>query len=155
ALPESRTLSPERRMALESKVVSCRMAQGDCQTALAHARELLRSVPKDSPAVAGRLHVASAEALFRLGRIQACERESAAALELAERCGDLGLAANALNLSGRAAYRSGEMAKAQDAYEQALALYRRVGDEASTAHVRNNLGLIHKNLCEWETAAAH
>ena len=24
-----------------------------------------------------------------------------------------------------------------------------------TAHVRNNLGLIHKNLCEWDAAAAH
>ncbi len=39
--------------------------------------------------------------------------------------------------------------------EQALALYRRLGDEANSAHVRNNLGLIHKTLCEWEAAETH
>ena len=43
SLPAARTLSHERRVALESKVISCRLARGDCQGALAHCRELLVS----------------------------------------------------------------------------------------------------------------
>src|SRR5207247_9796745 len=42
-----------------------------------------------------------------------------------------------------------------DLYEQALALYRRAGDELAAAYVRNNIGLIHRNLCEWDQAEAH
>jgi len=42
ALDEARTLSPTRRAALESKAVSCRIAQGDCLGAHGQCRELLR-----------------------------------------------------------------------------------------------------------------
>src|SRR5436190_385618 len=65
------------------------------------------------------------------------------------------LSAWALSLKGRVAYREGSPDEARDLYEQSLALYRRVGDETGAAHVRNNLGLIHKHLCEWEAAVSH
>ena len=43
SLPEARTLTPSQRAVLESKAISCRLAQGNCQAALAHCREVLRT----------------------------------------------------------------------------------------------------------------
>jgi DNA-binding NtrC family response regulator len=156
ALPAARTLLATRRAALESKAISCRLAQGDCQAALAHCRDLLSSEEKiESLAIRAKLHLQCAEALFRLGRLEECGEHGARGLELGDQSGDLSLSAQALNLLGRGAYRAGDLQSARDLYEQALALFRRIGDEASTAYVRNNLGLIHKSLCEWDAAVAH
>ncbi len=156
SLPAARTLSPVRRAALESKAISCRLGQGDCQAALAQCRELLqRESQIDSLPLRARLHLQCAEALFRLGRLPEARERSEAGLSLADRSGDLGLSAQAINLIGRILYRQGDLAGARDQYEHALALYRRLGDQASSAHIRNNLGLVHKNLCEWDAAIAH
>jgi DNA-binding NtrC family response regulator/tetratricopeptide (TPR) repeat protein len=156
ALPGARSLSVARRVALESRAVSCRLAQGDAQGALAHLRELLATEDGiESPALRARLWLQCSEALFRLTRLPESREHAERGLSLADTAGDLSLAAQALNLLARAAYREGDLARARDGYEQALALYRRLGDHANSAHVRNNLGLIHKNLCEWEAAEAH
>jgi len=155
ALPAARTLSLCRRAALESRSVACRLAQGDCQGALAHCRELLvREDRLDSPALRARIRLQCAEALFRLARFEEARENAAAALALADSCGDLSLAAEALNDLGRTQYRLGNLREARDLYEQALGLYRRLGDDVSAAFVRNNLGLVHKNLCEWDAAVA-
>ena len=156
SLPAARTLSAARRAALESKAISCRLARGDGQGALAQCRDLLgREDRLPTAAWRARVRLQCSEALFRLGRIHECREEAQRGLAIADECGDLSLSACALNLLGRAAYREGDLKEARDAYEQALALYRRVGDEASSAHVRNNLGLIHKSLCEWGAAETH
>jgi DNA-binding NtrC family response regulator/tetratricopeptide (TPR) repeat protein len=156
SLSGARTLSAAGRAALESKAISCRLARGDGQGALAQCRDLLgREDRLPTAALRARVRLQCSEALFRLGRVSECRDEAQRALALADQCGDLSLSACALNLLGRAAYREGDLKEARDAYEQALALYRRVGDEASSAHVRNNLGLIHKNLCEWAAAETH
>ena len=156
ALPGARALSDARRVALESRAVSCRLAQGDAQGALAHLRELLALESRiESPGLRALLWLQCSEALFRLTRLREAFENAERGLSLADAAGDLSLAARALNLLGRIAYREGDLARARDAYEQALALYRRLGDGASSAHVRNNLGLIHKQLCEWEAAEAH
>ena len=156
ALPESRTLSSSRRAVLESKAVSCRLARGDCQGAMGHCRELLRDEREiESLPLRSRLHLQLAEALFGLGRLEESRESAERCLSLAGDHGELGLTAESLDMLGRVAYRKGDPARARDCYEQAFALFRRVGDEASSALVRNNLGLIHKNLCEWETAASH
>src|SRR5439155_805118 len=134
----------------------CRLAQGDCRGALAHARELLNAESVSTcPVVLSRLHLHCSEALFRLSRLEPCRQSAERALELADGCGDLSLAARALDQLGRHAYREGRLDRARDFYEQALALYLRIGDRSSSAHVRNNLGLVHKNLCEWEAAISH
>jgi DNA-binding NtrC family response regulator/tetratricopeptide (TPR) repeat protein len=152
-VPEARTLSASRRAVLQSKAVACRIAQGDCQSAIAHCREVLRDESRfDHTAIAARLHLQCADAYFRLGRPDDTRREAQIGLAIADEAGDLSLSAQALNLLGRAAYRAGDLDLARDYYEQALALYRRIGDQANTAHLRNNLGLIHKNLCEWARA---
>ena len=155
ALPGARALATGRRVALESKAVACRIAQGDAQGALAHCRELLAlegQLEADQGLAAAplraRLHLQCSEALFRLARFSECREHAQRGLGFADERGDLPLAAQGLNLLGRVAYREGDLARARDLYEQALALYRRVGDELSAAYVRNNIGLIHKNLCE-------
>ncbi len=155
ALPAARTLSSSRRAALESRAVACRLAQGDCQGALAHCRELLGMEGQiDSIPLRARVRLLCADALFRLARLEEARENAATALSLADTCGDLSLAAEALTHLGRAQYRLGNLHEARDLYEQAIGLYRRLRDDAHTAFARNNLGLIHKNLCEWDAAAA-
>ena len=56
--------------------------------------------------------------------------------------------------SGASAYRNGDLAGARDHYEQALGLYRRLRDDWRAAMARSDLGLILKNQCEWDAAAA-
>jgi len=156
SLPAARGLSPTRRAALESKAVSCRLAQGDCQAALAQCRDLLRNEASiDSLPIRARLHLQCADALFNLSRLPDSRRHAERVLTLADECGDLSLSAAALNHLGRSAYREGELLRARDLYEQALVLFRRLGEEFSAARVRNNLGLVHKNLCEWDAAVTH
>jgi DNA-binding NtrC family response regulator/tetratricopeptide (TPR) repeat protein len=153
---DARTLSLTRRAALESKAIACRLARGDCQTAIAQCRDVLRDEFRiDNASVRSRLHLLCAEAHFRLGRPEETRKEAQVGLAVADEAGDLLQSARALNLLGRAAYRAGDLDLARDQYEQALALFRRLGDEGNTAYLRNNLGLIHKNLCEWDAAIAH
>jgi DNA-binding NtrC family response regulator/Tfp pilus assembly protein PilF len=155
ALPAARTLSSVRRATLESRAVACRLAQGDCQGALAHCRDLLVMEDQiDSIPLRARIRLQCAEALFRLARLEDAGKNAETALSLADACGDLSLSAEALNYLGRIQYRLGNLREARDLYEQALGLHRRLGDEVRAAFVRNNLGLIHKNLCEWDAAAA-
>jgi len=156
SLPAARALSRSRRVAIESRSVAIRLARGDCQAALAQCRELLRDETSlASLPLRARLHLQAAKALQDLGRIEECERSATAGLKLADACGDLALSAQALTVLGTTAFRTGDLQVARDHSEQALALYRRLGDELSSAAVRNNLGLIHKNLCEWDAAISH
>jgi tetratricopeptide (TPR) repeat protein len=155
-LPQARLLSPSRRGALEAKAIACRIAQGDCVAALAHAREALRNEAEmDSLAVRAVLHLRCSDALFMLGRLEESRAQGEEGLALADGSQDVGISAMALNQMGRICYREGDLMRARELYEDALALFRRLGDAVSCARVRNNLGLIHKNLCEWDTAIAH
>ena len=155
-LPQARSLSGSRRAALEAKAISCRIAQGDCAAALAHCREVLRGEREiDSLSVRAALHLRCAEALISLARFEEGRTQTEEGLGLADQAQDVGLSAQALNLLGRLSYREGDQLRSRDYYEMALALFRRIGDEVSCARVRNNLGLIHKNLCEWDAAVGH
>ncbi len=152
-LPEARGLSAARRAILDCKAITCRLAQGNAQGALAHGREALRDEPAiGSFATRGRLHLLVAEALFRLSRLPEAADASRAGLERSQKAADFTLMGQALNLLGRVAYREGDLDTARSNYEQALAFHTRAGDELSCAVVRGNLGLIHKNRCEWDQA---
>src|SRR5262249_1531850 len=84
ASPGARTLSPGRRVAIESKAVDCRLARGDVQAALAHCRELLNSESEiDSPVLRGRLRLQCMDALFRIGRLADARAEGERALTVA------------------------------------------------------------------------
>ncbi len=154
--PDARALSSDRRAGLASKCITCRLLRGDAQGALAHARETLAGEAEiGSAALRARLQLQTGEALFALARLDECAVAAERGLALADGCGDLSLSAWGLSLVGRIGYRRGDLDLARDLYEQALALYRRLQDTSGTAQVRNNLGLIHKSLCEWDAAAAH
>ena len=156
ALPQARSLTASRRAAFEAKAISCRIAQGDCSAALAHCREVLRNEREiDNLSVRALLHLRCADALVSLGRLEESRAQTEEGLGLADRAQDVALSAQALNLLGRLCYREGDQLRSRDYYEQALALFRRIGDDVSCARVRNNLGLIHKNLCEWDAAVGH
>jgi tetratricopeptide (TPR) repeat protein len=90
-----------------------------------------------------------------LGRLEESRAQGEEGLALADGAQDVGVSAMALNQMGRICYREGDLMRARELYEDALALFRRLGDAESCARVRNNLGLIHKNLCEWDVAIAH
>jgi DNA-binding NtrC family response regulator len=154
SLPASRRLTPERRLALESKAVACRLARGEAQSAVAHARELLREVPAAAEGLRAGLMLQCAQGEFRLGRIEEAATTAGRALEVADRLADQPKAAAALTILGITAYRRGDLMIARDYAEQALGLYRRLGDEVHAAGARNNIGLIHKQLCEWDSALA-
>jgi DNA-binding NtrC family response regulator len=154
SLPASRRLAPERRLALEAKAVACRLARGEAQSAVAHARELLREAPASAEALRSGLLLECGKGEFALGRIEEAAVTAGRALELADRLADQPKAASALTLLGVCAYRKGDLMIARDYAEQALGLYRRLGDEAHAAVARNNIGLIHKQLCEWDSALA-
>jgi len=154
SLPASRRLTPERRLALEAKAVACRLARGEAQSAVAHARELLRETPTAADGLRAGLLLECAKGEFALGRIDEATTSASRALELADRLNDQPKSAAALTLLGVTAYRRGDLLIARDYAEQALGLYRRLGDEAHAAVARNNIGLIHKQLCEWYSALA-
>jgi DNA-binding NtrC family response regulator/tetratricopeptide (TPR) repeat protein len=48
--------------------------------------------------------------------------------------------------------RLGRLDKAEEFYLDALASYRRIGDEVGCAFIYNNLALLHKNACRWNKA---
>src|SRR5512140_2085491 len=107
SLPAARALSRERRVAIESRAVACRLARGDGQAALAHCRELLVGEDTlESAALRSRLNVLMARALQDLGRIEECGRSARRALELADGCGDLATSAQALTVLGTTDYRA-------------------------------------------------
>jgi DNA-binding NtrC family response regulator/Tfp pilus assembly protein PilF len=154
SLPASRKLTPERRLALEAKAVSCRLARGEAQAAVAHARELLREAPTAAEGLRAGLMLDCAGGELMLGRIEEAATSANRALEIADRLGDQAKSASALMVLGVAAYRRGDLSVARDYNEQALGVFRRLGDEARSADARNNIGLIHKQLCEWDSALA-
>lgn len=155
SLSAARTLSRSRRAVFESRAVACRLACGDSQAALAQCRELLSDEGSLEPAaLRARLHLLCARANLDLGRVEDGRHAAERGLELADETGDLALCAQALTWLGIGAFRAGELPIARDHSEQALALYRRLHDDLNSARVRNNLGLIHKNLCEWDAALA-
>ena len=106
--------------------------------------------------VRARLHLQCAEALFRLGRLEESRESAERALGLADRGGDLGAGG-----SGAQSARPRLPIARRSASGRATSTNRRwrsTGESvtrSTRAYVRNNLGLIHKNLCEWEAAVTH
>jgi len=156
ALPAAGELGASHRAALTSKAIACRLAAGDANAALAQVREVLvHDLAIDSQPLRVKLHLQCFEALYRLSRYEDARTSADRASAIAEQSGHVPSVAAALTAHGRVAQRLGDPLRAREAYEDALALYRRLGDDASCAVLRNNLGLLHKNLCEWDSAVSH
>ncbi len=155
SLPAARRLSPERRVALELKTIHCRIAKGEPGPAVAQAREALRGLPVELREARVRVTLALAKGLLHTGRIGESKDCARKALELAEAIGDLSLCAHSLSATLGAAYREGDLSLARETGEEACALFRRLADPLSVARVRNTLGLVYKQYCEWEPAISN
>ncbi len=86
--------------------------------------------------------------LRQMGRLDEASEYSMRALTALRTYGDLGGAAMCLNQQGLIASARGELAKAHDLYAEALAMYRKLGDELGVAAL-----LI--NLAELDFAGGH
>ncbi|PID81566.1 hypothetical protein CSB20_02355 [bacterium DOLZORAL124_64_63] len=53
---------------------------------------------------------------------------------------------------GIAHHRLGRLEKAEEFYSDSLATYRRIGFDLGVANIMNNLALLKKNACQWDTA---
>ncbi len=155
SLPAARRLSPERRIALELKTIHCRIAKGEPGPAVAQAREALRGLPVELREARVRVTLALAKGLLQTGRVGESKDCARKALELSEAIGDLSLCAHSLSATLGAAYREGDLSLAREAGEEACALFRRLADPLSVARVRNTLGLVYKQYCEWEPAISN
>ena len=155
SLPAARSLSPARRAAIELKTIDARLQKGEPVAAIAQAREALRSLPAELTLVRIKLKLHMAHGLLHVGRIEESRDLSHESLRLAEASGDLALCALALTMRMRTAYREGDLSLARESGEEAMVLFRRLGDLSNVAQVRNTLALIYKQYCEWESAIAH
>ncbi len=155
SLPAARRLSPERRVALELKTIHCRIAKGEPGPAVAQAREALRGLPVELREARVRVTLALAKGLLQTGRVGESKDCARKALELSEAIGDLSLCAHSLSATLGAAYREGDLSLARETGEEACALFRRLADPLSVARVRNTLGLVYKQYCEWEPAISN
>ncbi len=156
ARPEAARLAPARRIALTVKQTSILRHQGRFSEAWERIGPAVEaddeSLPRD--ARIGR-DLEGAQVLCHLSRYDEALDVARRAVARAEATGDRALLARA---SGQVAFvqmRRGDMLLARESYEEALTLFRRVGDESNVAWVRNNLALVCKNLCEWDAARAH
>jgi DNA-binding NtrC family response regulator/tetratricopeptide (TPR) repeat protein len=93
--------------------------------------------------------------LWMLGRYSESEARARRGLVLAELAGNATLAADALLRLGFALHRQGRLDAAREAYEEALARFRRLGDANKAGAASNNLGLVCKDRGEWDAARVH
>ncbi len=154
--PGAARLSAPRRASLTLKQATILRRQGRFSEAwerlAPHLEDANTALPR---ALAAPCAIEGAMLLCHLARYDEALAIAHRAVGLAEAEGDRGLTARAVGQVGFVHLRRGDMLLARESYEDALALFRRLGDDGQVAWVRNNLGIICKNLCEWDAARAH
>jgi DNA-binding NtrC family response regulator/tetratricopeptide (TPR) repeat protein len=149
-------LSAASRAALTLKQATILRRQGRFADAWDRLSPSVESPDASLPRVlATSCAIEGAMLLCHLARYDKALEVARRAVTLAETEGDRPLIARAVGQVGFVHLRRGDMLLARESYEDALALFRRLGDDGQVAWVRNNLGIICKNLCEWDAARAH
>lgn len=140
-----------RTLSLHIKLSDCCRLQGMLPEATQHLQDALALIGGD---VAERAAVE-----VRLARVRQAQGRFDEAIVLARRAfGVLSITdrhpdvAAALMVMGVAHACTGHLTKAEEFFQDALATYRRIGDEVSQAHVLNNLALLAKRACRWSRA---
>lgn len=90
---------------------------------------------------------------FDRGRLDPAARYFDDAIALAERAGDLHTAAKARNNLASLEHLRGRPAVALGLYRSAGAIYHDLDDRAGAAQTHHNLGLLHRDLAEYDEAA--
>lgn len=86
------------------------------------------------------------------GRLDDAERCFAEALELARTLNDTQMAAHASNNLASVAHLRNRADAALSLYRSALLAYQRLGDRRGTAQTYHNLGLVFREVADWEEA---
>jgi len=153
--PEAARLSGARRAALTLKQATILRRQGR----FAEAWDRLASSVSEGAglprALSASCAIEGAMLLCHLARYDEALDLARRGVQLAETEGDRPLLAKAVGQVGFVHLRRGDMLLARESYEEALPQFRRLGDETQVAWVRNNLGIVCKNLCEWDAARVH
>jgi len=153
--PNAARLSDARRAALTLKQSMILRRQGRFAEAW---DRLAPSVSADAGlprALSASCAIEGAMLLCHLARYDEALDVARRGVQLAEAEGDRPLLAKAVGQVGFVHLRRGDMLLARESYEEALPQFRRLGDETQVAWVRNNLGIVCKNLCEWDAARVH
>jgi len=153
--PNAARLSDARRAALTLKQSTILRRQGRFAEAwdrLAPAVSAGAALPR---ALSASCAIEGAMLLCHLARYDEALDLARRGVQLAEAEGDRPLLAKAVGQVGFVHLRRGDMLLARESYEEALPQFRRLGDETQVAWVRNNLGIVCKNLCEWDAARVH
>ena len=153
--PNAARLSDARRASLTLKQSTILRRQGRFAEAwdrLAPAVATDAGLPR---ALSASCAIEGAMLLCHLARYDEALDVARRAVQLAEAEGDRPLLAKAVGQVGFVHLRRGDMLLARESYEEALPQFRRLGDETQVAWVRNNLGIVCKNLCEWDAARVH
>ncbi|MBN1955880.1 MAG: tetratricopeptide repeat protein, partial [Anaerolineae bacterium] len=138
----------ERAGQAEQAVVYLRQAAenarhaGALREAWGFSQRALALLPKESQGRA-ELLVQASKALSLLGDYETARQQLEAGLALAEKIGDLGTCADALEgLGGIACDQKGDWSEARARLERSLALARQLADQARTASALWNLGWV-------------
>jgi len=153
--PNAARLSDARRAALTLKQSTILRRQGRFAEAwdrLAPSVSEAAGLPR---ALSASCAIEGAMLLCHLARYDEALDLARRGVQLAETEGDRPLLAKAVGQVGFVHLRRGDMLLARESYEEALPQFRRLGDETQVAWVRNNLGIVCKNLCEWDAARVH
>jgi len=143
---------PGARATLHRKIADCLTHQGQLAEA---ERELDRAtaVAQDlSPELQATFEVRRAQVRLRRGEYRdAVEvaRHAFATLAMTSLHAEV---ASIQIVLGSAHLRLGRKRKAEEFYSDALATYRRVGNDRAQAHVLHNLAILAKNDCRWDRA---
>ncbi len=156
ARPEAARLAPARKLALAVKQAAILRHQGRFSEAWERIGAAVETDDETLPREAriGR-DLEGAKVLCHLSRYDEALDVARRAVARAEASGERSFMARAAGQIAFVQMRRGDMLLARESYEEALTLFRRLGDESRVAWVRINLGLVCKNLCEWDAARAH
>lgn len=142
----------EPKARLHRKISDCLTQQGqfsDAERELACAARFAEDLGSE---VGATLSVRRAQLLLQRGEYVAavdCARDAFAVLAVTNLHAEV---ARIQIVMGSAHLRLGRRRKAEEFYSDALATYRRIGDDRSQGHVLHNLAIMAKNDCRWDRA---
>jgi len=134
------------------RMAACFRNTGDFDRSLDLLRRAESLVRRDPLELAKVLNE-RAWALLRKGAYEKSAKECAKVLRLLSDSSRERESAVAYNCLGSIALRRGEVDKAEEFYEGALAMYKRLGDADGVGRCYNNLGLVAKDQGDWDAAA--
>jgi len=145
---------PARLARLQRKVGLALMRKGAFAEALQALDEGIAALGDQEDVERARIGVQAGNVHSRCGNYPAARDALAKAVEIAERLGADGVAAEGLRYLGAAAFYTGDFKGAEGLYRRCGPIYERLRDLEGTAAVHNNLWLLYARMARWDEALA-